>query len=122
MARALRVRLSVASNSSDILSMSMPQRIQRKRTKGWKMPANTVSVTRPGRWGNPYAITARYSAADAVASVRRMVEGRMGSITEATVRAELRGKNMACWCKPGAPCHADVLLEVANRSRQTGRF
>lgn len=26
----------------------------------------------------------------------------------------LRGKNLACWCKPGAPCHADVLLELAN--------
>ena len=28
---------------------------------------------------------------------------------------ELQGKNLACWCKPGAPCHADVLLELANR-------
>jgi hypothetical protein len=28
--------------------------------------------------------------------------------------AELRGKNLACWCKPGAPCHADTLLEMAN--------
>lgn len=27
----------------------------------------------------------------------------------------LRGKNLACWCKPGEPCHADVLLEIANR-------
>jgi hypothetical protein len=27
----------------------------------------------------------------------------------------LRGKNLACWCKPGEPCHADVLLELANR-------
>lgn len=27
---------------------------------------------------------------------------------------ELRGKNLACWCKPGKPCHADVLLEIAN--------
>lgn len=26
---------------------------------------------------------------------------------------ELRGKNLACWCKPGHPCHADVLLDVA---------
>ena len=28
---------------------------------------------------------------------------------------ELRGKNLGCWCKPGAPCHADVLLDLANR-------
>jgi len=26
---------------------------------------------------------------------------------------ELRGKNLACWCKPGTECHADVLLKVA---------
>lgn len=29
--------------------------------------------------------------------------------------SRLRGKNLACWCKPGAPCHADVLLDLANR-------
>ncbi len=29
------------------------------------------------------------------------------------IRTELRGKNLACWCKPGEACHADVLLELA---------
>lgn len=33
--------------------MNQLMRVQRKRTKGWQMPANTVSVTRPGKWGNP---------------------------------------------------------------------
>lgn len=33
-----------------------PKRIQRKRTKGWKMPPNTVSVTRPGQWANPFRV------------------------------------------------------------------
>jgi hypothetical protein len=28
---------------------------------------------------------------------------------------ELRGKNLACFCKPGEPCHADILIELANR-------
>ncbi len=27
----------------------------------------------------------------------------------------LRGKNLACWCEAGEPCHADVLIEIANR-------
>lgn len=32
------------------------------------------------------------------------------------ITAELRGKNLACWCAlGGTPCHADVLLEIANR-------
>lgn len=34
--------------------------------------------------------------------------------TLADIRRELRGKNLACWCKPGSPCHADVLIELAN--------
>lgn len=33
----------------------------------------------------------------------------------ANMLENLRGKNLACWCKPGDPCHADVLLELANR-------
>lgn len=28
--------------------------------------------------------------------------------------SELRGKNLACWCRMGESCHADVLLEMAN--------
>jgi len=35
--------------------------------------------------------------------------------SRAEIREALRGKNLGCWCKPGTPCHADVLLEVANR-------
>ncbi len=35
-----------------------------------------------------------------------------------TIRAELAGKNLACWCKLGAPCHADVLLELVNAAPQ----
>ncbi len=34
----------------------MPKRIQRKRIKGWRMPENTVSVCRPGKWGNPFPV------------------------------------------------------------------
>lgn len=41
--------------------------------------------------------------------------GRYTDCTVDEIRAELRGKNLACWCPPGVPCHADVLLELANR-------
>ena len=34
--------------------------------------------------------------------------------THAEIRAELRGKDLACWCPLDSPCHADVLLEIAN--------
>lgn len=117
----------------------MPERIQRKRTKGWRLPENTVSVTRPGYFGNPFQIgmwhkigegrpgtmsriscwEERYAGpgyeycgdqAKAVELYRRWVAIYPPIHIEA-----LRGKNLACWCKPGTPCHADVLLEMANR-------
>src|SRR3990167_7719207 len=50
-----------------------PKRIQRKRTKGWRMPPNTVNVTRPGPWGNPRRVGMYqgYGRADAVADFKR---------------------------------------------------
>lgn len=34
----------------------MPQRIQLRRTKGWRKPEGTVNVARPSRWGNWYVV------------------------------------------------------------------
>lgn len=117
--------------------MNKPVRIQRKRTSGWKMPANTVSVTRPGPWGNPYRVGdfleidgqrvkiktnlhARTLYRDNVAvfnlEIARSGTGAGAKAARAWVArlSELRGKNLACFCKIGEPCHADVLLELAN--------
>lgn len=102
--------------------MSAPQRIQRKRIKGWKMPPNTVSVTRPGRYGNPYTIKqareAGYKGSDAELAQMcvDMFRREMPDFAKLAYRQELRGKNLACWCPLDQPCHADVLLELANRS------
>lgn len=103
-----------------------PQRIQRQRTKGWRMPPNTVSVTRPGKWGNPFKAGPAFESehvripemtpADAVAAYRDYLERSLAD--HATTReaiAALRGKNLACWCRLDQPCHATVLLELANR-------
>jgi hypothetical protein len=90
----------------------MPQRIQRKRTKGWKMPPNTVYVGRPNCWGNPFVIVPGISAAEAVKRYRESVTMRAGTV--ARIQNHLRGKDLACWCRLDAPCHADVLLEIAN--------
>lgn len=87
-----------------------PQRIQLKRTKGWRMPENTVKVDRTTKWGNPYVVGPLATANDVIADFRKMAKGaRYHDLSE------LRGKNLACWCAPGAPCHADVLLELANK-------
>lgn len=108
----------------------MPERIQRKRVKGWRMPPNTVSVTRPGRWGNPFVIgiprrtgvkgTYEYEPTpDAATAVRFFCEmlARPGRNfpSDAEIKTELRGKNLACFCRLDQPCHADVLLELANK-------
>ena len=98
-----------------------PKRIQLRRTKGWRLPANTVVVSRPTRWGNPFRIGAGTTRAQAVARFRRMFEAHGGyagngpKIPSDEVRRELKGKNLACWCPLDEPCHADLLLEFANR-------
>ena len=104
-----------------------PRRIQRKRSKGWKMPPNTVYVGRPTEWGNSFTIGQPF--------VRRKMQAGGGEISGFIQNAEeavhfyrrflsleikiaagihLKGKNLACWCSIDQPCHADVLLEVAN--------
>jgi len=98
-----------------------PTRVQRRRAKGWRMPLGTVYVGRPSKWGNPFTVTAERTVEECVDLFRFTTEpvpGRPGWFTtvdaaEIDVRP-LRGKNLACWCPLNQPCHADVLLEIAN--------
>jgi hypothetical protein len=90
----------------------MPKRIQRKRTKGWKMPEGAVYVGRPTKWGNPHVHGGR---ALCVRMYRETIGGNVWtSPNKDDIRKELRGKDLACWCPLNQPCHADVLLEIAN--------
>lgn len=97
----------------------MPERIQQKRIAGWRKPDNTVSVARPGRWGNPCRIgdvwqgTPIRTNLDAVVAFRQLVSGDFSYIAE--VRSNLAGKNLMCFCSLDELCHADVLLEIANQ-------
>lgn len=119
-----------------------PQRIQRKRTKGWKMPPNAVVVDRTSGFGNPFPVRKGSSTTmgkttdtwivgtwegpamwfkdtkqDAVKLavdafklwIKQPAQGHL--MAKAKM---LRGKNLACWCPLTSPCHADVLLELAN--------
>ena len=88
--------------------MSGATRIQLRRSKGWRKPVGAVVVARPGRWGNPYKVGVHVAtAAEAVRLYRILIEGH--DLTP------LRGHDLACWCPLNQPCHADVLLELANR-------
>ena len=101
--------------------MSEPTRIQRKRTKGWKMPPNTVYVGRPTRYGNPYyARDFRGGVVACVAAFRErlmLMDAETEGLITRMAKQELGGKNLACWCPLDQPCHADVLLEIANSMR-----
>jgi len=94
-----------------------PIRVQLSRKKGWRLPPNTVSVARPHKWGNPFRIGdfGIPDAAMAVIIFRQWIVERCRVGPEPPDPTELRGKNLACWCKLDQPCHADVLLELANR-------
>ena len=93
------------------------------------MPPNTVKVDRSTRWGNPFKMHGDGYPMDAGTSVRlfqALIEKQGGYVTTRPgargqthntvedIRRELRGRNLACWCGPDSPCHADVLLRVAN--------
>lgn len=120
-------RTDIAEPGGVVAGPIAPARIQLSRRKGWRMPPNTVKVTRPGPWGNPFVISdmitpgkkvggfyiAVPTAEDAVECFRLMLHDPNRADQLAAV-SDLRGKNLACWCKPDAPCHADVLLEMAN--------
>lgn len=103
----------------------MPKRVQLRRSKGWRKPEGAVVVARPTRWGNPWRVgePGVRTAAEAVAHFReRLVGPRASFYCETTshmgrIRAnigDLRGKDLCCWCPLDQPCHADVLLELAN--------
>jgi hypothetical protein len=114
----------------------MPIRIQRKRIKGWRMPENTVYVGRGTKWGNPLRVIKEagdwvvldiegnywgraYNENEKPAAIAKAIEAYSGWIDgkiglgKLDIK-ELKGKNLACFCKEGEPCHADVLLKLAN--------
>ena len=101
-----------------------PKRIQRKRTKGWRMPEDAVYVGRGTQWGNPFRLGTPNAddcmvgyRADIVAKYRYEIvqmNGGFVGFNSAWVQRHLRGKDLACWCPLDQPCHADVLLELAN--------
>lgn len=108
-----------------------PIRVQLSRSAGWRMPENTVRVSRPSKWGNRFRLgdTAEVwgdpgvvkfvPIKDAATAVKLFEEWMQLHLAQhPTIMRpaldELRGKNLACWCKLGTPCHADVLLRLAN--------
>lgn len=117
-------RCSLHSNRANHL----PKRIQRKRTKGWRMPEGAIYVGRPTRWGNivkvgecemcgldidhPGEAHFPYTPQSAVELFRAVAESNPCIGIDV---APLAGHDLACWCPLDQPCHADVLLDLANQ-------
>lgn len=109
--------------------MTTPKRIQRKRTKGFKLaaastnPNGVIYVGRPSKWGNPVKSPwPKPNAAQRVLIVAAFEKFfRQWLEQEPHARQmmidELRGKDLACWCPVNRSCHADVLLQIANEPR-----
>ena len=109
--------------------MTAPKRIRLSRRKGWRKPDNCVLVSRPSKWGNPFAVgqhicvgrglnyrqTLITDAAMAVRAFENMLScSNRNYPSHDEIRAELAGKHLACWCLLDQPCHADVFLIIAN--------
>ncbi len=99
----------------------MPKRIQRKRTKGWRMPSNAVYVGRPTWYGNLlrrghtlYWHDREWHGDTPATLVEFYREWIVCQFTIDEIRRDLCGKDLVCWCPLDQPCHADVLLELAN--------
>jgi len=105
-----------------VTAMTEPKRIQLRRTKGWRKPEGAIVVARPSVWGNPYKVGPYLTAADAVWLYRHDLDhGVLGVDVYYRIRDQLAGHDLACWCPledadgNRVPCHADQLLELANR-------
>ena len=107
----------------------MPKRIQRKRVAGFKMPKRAFYVGRPTKWGNPFKVGSEFEDVDGmVCEVRDVAHSlecyrhwvqQVFGLEE--IQRVLGGRDLACWCPlvdengNKVPCHADVLLELANQ-------
>ena len=109
----------------------MAERIQRKRSRGWRMPEGSVYVGRPSKWGNPYRVGGWKPCGcrsagecdhnmfvcdtpdEAVSAYRDWV-GCWSERSRREMVEALRAKNLVCWCPLDRPCHANVLLRLAN--------
>lgn len=108
----------------------MPKRIQMTRQKPWRKDhPDAEIVARPTRWGNPFAIGKSVCEGAGRAFTGILIEDRQMAVDafedmlasyprnypdQSEIMTALRGKDLACWCPLDQPCHADVLLRVAN--------
>lgn len=116
----------------------MPERVQQRRTRGWRKPEGAIACGRGTPRGNPFRVVkvpggwtvdgpdpdGRVVPVPAVTSRReahrRAVERFTREVLPHWTPArldELRGRDLMCWCPPDLPCHVDAILTAANACR-----
>ena len=107
----------------------MPSRYQLRRVKGYKKPTGVINVARPTKWGNPFnwqefkTTNHPEKRRMAVERYEKWLKGELDVYRDERDEIlesihELTGKDLACWCPLDGPCHADVLLRLANSGGQ----
>lgn len=118
-----------------------PKRIQMSRRHPWRAAnPDAVIVARPSKWGNPFKVvrddddnwdvrydgitfdyaSSKEDALELAVEIFALEIAPTASIDGidypfyVDIERELAGKDLACWCPLDQPCHADVLLELAN--------
>lgn len=98
------------------------------------MPENAINCARPGKLGNPFVVGRDGNRAECVSKFALLMAGTIPVTSGAGLAGNiakrkyilanlerLRGKDLACWCAlDGKPCHADVLLLLANQPLTDG--
>lgn len=121
------------------MSDRKPKRVQMTRQRPWRAEhPDAVIVARPSKWGNCFRVdgkrivnregselwhsfpTVEAAIVHVVAAFRYQIfaHPNVTGFTADEVRQELAGRDLACWCPLDQPCHADVLLEIANEPEQ----
>ncbi|MDH6284026.1 DUF4326 domain-containing protein [Prescottella agglutinans] len=135
--------LGIAAPAPTPEPLAGPRRLQREGTKGWRRPPGSIIVDRTTRWGNPFMVGLSvpgfrrrrrqlFVVRDAGHAVELYEEWLAGVITlpdvprwtrppaDLQIRKQLAGADLICWCPltddggQPTPCHADVLLSIAN--------
>jgi len=76
------------------------------------LPKDSVYVGRPSSWGNPFKLSCEADRENSIWMFREYAKEQLA--VNAHWLDPLKGKDLVCWCSP-KPCHADVLLELANK-------
>jgi hypothetical protein len=100
-------------------------RVWSRRSGAELAPPDAVYVGRPTSWGNPFNVASEhigpyeeplgvfFTRERAIEEYRAWMAADSQEPLRQQARRTLRGKHLVCWCAP-LPCHADVLLEIAN--------